>query len=472
MRKLSSRKQEFLYGLSGFGPNFLMLILGAYLLDAYVIEGFGENVENWTYFNKTIVYVVAFGALLTITKIIDAVVDVPLAAFTDRLKTKWGKRRPAILIGLILLIAFYIIIVIMPQNVEHSLFNTIMIPVVVALFYTAYTLAMVTYYGTFSEITRDTKARMRLSNYKAFFDTVYYSIGYALIPLFIKNINISQIAIVVTPIALTMIIPLFMIKEPSTRKEDVVVEPDKPAEKNVSMWKSIRIAFSNKNYLMWMLVFGFFFFGLQLFLTAQNVLASGPMGLTSTQITLMNTAAFAPVPLMLFFYNRLMKKKGFGFAFKTAIISFILAMSCFAVAYIGFFPGSENQLIRLMIGLTGSTIGSYGIGTFFMALYMIPSQLAKEETERTGRNISAMFFAVQGFINAIIGALSTGLVWFLLRDWEIEAGDKFGTWFSTIVVIVFCATSLGLSFLLPKAVSDIGKTPIDTLKLTEELPKE
>ena len=48
MKKLTSKKQILLYAISGMGVNMLNLIVGTYLCDALMVEGFGKNVENWT----------------------------------------------------------------------------------------------------------------------------------------------------------------------------------------------------------------------------------------------------------------------------------------------------------------------------------------------------------------------------------------------------------------------------------------
>ena len=56
-----------------------------------------------------------------------------------------------------------------------------------------------------------------LTNIKAAFDTIQYSIAYALIPVFIGfGINIREIGLYFAPLAATILIAVFMIKEDST----------------------------------------------------------------------------------------------------------------------------------------------------------------------------------------------------------------------------------------------------------------
>jgi hypothetical protein len=58
----------------------------------------------------------------------------------------------------------------------------------------------------------------------------------------------------------------------------------------------------------------------------------------------------------------------------------------------------------LMIAAVGSTIGSFGLTTFFSAPYLIPTQIAKEQTDKNNKANQAMFFGVQGIIVALSNA--------------------------------------------------------------------
>ncbi len=464
MKKLK-KGQLILYAFAGFGPSLLGTIFGAYLLNALMVEGFVVNVEHWTYLNKTIVAVTLYTILIFISKMMDGIMDIPLAGWTDSLKTRWGKRRPAILIGFIPMVISFILFLFPISSEEFSSANSWYFGILATVFFTTYTLTFVTYYGTYSEVTENAEDRIKLSNWKAFFDTIQYSIGYAVIPIFIGlEINIQIIALATSPLMLTMLISLFMLKEKSSRpkdvarqKEDDSFSSDAPIEEDVGFFESLKLTIKNKGFMMWLAVMAAFFFGLQLFLAGQNVLASGPMGLNGLQTALLNTSAFAPVPLTLWIYRLVMKKKGFRFAFQTALGAFAVAMISFSVAYVGWFP---NAWVRLIIGAIGGTIGSYGIGAFFMAPYIIPSQMAAEELEKTGKSHPSMYFAMQGFFNAIVAAVSTSLVWFYLRKLGV-----LGVQLMPVVVAVACVISIFLAYKLPKSFNTLGRK--QALKLSE-----
>ncbi|HPJ76605.1 MAG TPA: MFS transporter, partial [Clostridia bacterium] len=225
-------------------------------------------------------------------------------------------------------------------------------------------------------------------------------------------------------------------------------------EEEVSFLQSIKLTLTNKSFLMWLLVFSIFFFGLQMFLSGQNVLASGPMGLNYWQITIINTAAFAPVPLMLYFYRKIMKKKGFRFAFQTAMGSFAVAMLMFSVAYIEWIP---NEYIRLAIAATGATIGSYGLGAFFSAPYAIPSQAAADELKATGKSHPSMYFAMQGLCTALVGALSTSIVWLNIKEITLPDNPVFGAHLMPYIVMIACVVAIIAANFMPKEYNEMGK---------------
>jgi len=445
--KLLTNRQLPIYAISAIGPNLLMLIVSAYLIDALSTAGFVQNIESWTFAGKTIVSVGLFSVLITIAKIIDGIIDIPLAAFTDKLKTKWGKRRPSILIGFIPMILTYIALCFPLSTEKGSMLNTIWIFVILVLFFTSYTLCMVTYYGTFSDVTDTVQKRNKLSFFKSAYDTIIYAVGYALIPLIVGfSINIQIIAIMCIPLALTMIIPLILLKEESSIKST-------PNE-NIPFFESIRLSIKNRPFVLWLLVFGVFYFGLQMFLVGQNVLASGTMGLNGWQIAIINTIAFAPVPLMLFIYNKVMKRYGFRIAFQSAILSFAIAMVFFLLANIHIF---DEVYPRMIIAAIGSFIGSYGIGAFFSSPYIIPSNIAANERNDTGKHHPSMYFAIQGLITALSGAISTGIVWLNIKELALNGDTTFGPQLMPFIVFGICILSFALSFLLPVMFKNLGK---------------
>ena len=450
MKKIRGKFKLFLYGMAGLGMNMLNLIIGSYLCDALMTEGFVENASNWTYMDKTLVVAGLWSVMIALGKILDGIIDIPFAGWTDKLKSKWGKRRPAILAGLIPAVITYILFLVPLQTEEHSVVNTLWFGFLLCVFYAFYTLTMVTYYATFSEIVDNDKDRVTLSNYKTIFDVIYYVLGYALIPAFVGSMNIRTIALIFLPLVLTMLIPLFMIKERSTLDKDVATyakEDDYEPEETVGMWDSLKYAVRNKSFIVWMGVYFALQFSTQLFLNGQNVIYSGYVQLEGFEITMVMACAFAPVPLTLLLYNRLVRKHGIRVGYIFSLAAYMAAMAVLIFSSKELIP---NDTARIIFACFGGILSSFGTGCFFSINYTIPSTLASIERKETGISHPAMYFAIQGLTGALATALSTGIIWVNLKAHN-------AVWLAPIVVIAGSIVSLLLTKFMGEKVCNIGK---------------
>ncbi len=408
IRSLDKKWKEFLYSFSAFGPNFLMVLMGAYFTDAINPTALGET-SSYQAIMSGVCFIAPwlFGILYPIAKAFDGFIDVPFAYITDTLSTKWGRRRPTILVCMIPMIISFAMCW-LPVFGTNQVANTIWITAWSLVFFSTYTMCLISFYGSLSSVCADEPQRLRVSGYKSFFDTISYCVVYALVPLLLQvfKINIDKFVFICLPIMLTISIPLFLIKE---GEKYGYPENDGMVPEKISMIESLKLTFSNKLFMKWQLVNGCTYFGLQMFLVGMNAMIIGGMGLTSGQMAIVNTCAFAPVPIMLYLFNKVKAKKGIRFTYQTCLATF-------AVAIFSFFAGStmfwgDNALPKIIIGAVGGVFGSWAIGAFFMMPLLVPAQISSVEERLTGKNHSAMYFAVQALISSIVSSISGALVY-------------------------------------------------------------
>ena len=485
-RNLNSIGKEILYAASGFGANLMMIIMGAYFSDAVnpAALGTGASALLQSISGTCLIVPVLFAILGVIGKVFDGLIDIPFASITDNLKTKWGRRRLPIAICIIPMIVSFILCWI-PVFGDNQLGNTIWIFAWQIIFFATYTMNLIAFYGSLSTVCADEKQRLRVSSFKSFFDTICYVLTYALVPVILKgfNIHIDKFVFILSPIMLTMLIPLFMIKEGEKWEKKMIAEgydiTPLAEEKQVSLAKSFGGSFKNKPFMAWTVVNCCSFFGLQMFLVAMNALILGGMGLDAMGMTILNTCAFAPVPLMLYLFNKLKKKKGIRFAYQIALLSFAIAIMSFLIG--SQLVMGDKTTVKIIIGCVGGVCGSFGIGAFFMMPYMIPAQISSVEEKLKKENKSAMYFAVQAFTTSVVGAIASygiyeiiknyffsteakGLLFATSSDPEVKAievaADKFGvaqsavfnlgTFLVPIIVCVFCLVGFVFSFRMLK----------------------
>lgn len=440
MNKLKKRSQILLYGCAGFGVNMLNLIVGSYLCSALLTGGFKEHVESWTYLNRDLVIAAAWSVLILVAKIVDGLIDIPLSSFTDNLKTKWGRRRPAILIGLIPTVIAYLLFLV-PLRGEACLANTIWFAAILCLFYTSYTLTMLTYYGTFAEILDNESDRVFLSNVKSVCDVIYFILGYALIPVFVgMGTNIRIVALMFLPLVLTMLIPLFMIKEDSTLEKDAA--ESRSEAKGVSLGRSLAVSFKNRSFIYWLCVLFVMNIGLQLFLSGINEFFSS----TGINMTIVMACSFAPVPLTILLYNRVVKRHGMKIGFQYVMLIFSIAMVMMFLCL----KLPHNMTELSIMGAIGGIIASFAIGAFFSITYTVPAQLAAEENARSGICASSMYFAIQGLFEGVSAGIASGLILVWLKQHDAAS-------YITIIVAFFCMSAFVMAFFLPQNIRMMGK---------------
>lgn len=446
MRKLKTRGQKMLYALSGLGVNMLNLMMGSYLCSAIIASGFAEKVKPFQTFAGTdLVLIPVWAVFGIIAKIVDGVIDVPMASFADNLRSRFGRRRPAIIIGLVPMIVAYLLFLVVPNPGQATLLNTVYLGVVLCLFYMSYTLTMVTYYATYTEIVDTNEDREFISNVKSVCDILYFILGYVGVRAMLNGMNIRTVALIVLPIVLTMLIPLFMIKEADNRKSSGV------NEKSVGLLTSIGCTMKNRNFVLWMIVYSFMTFGVQLFLSGINEYFAG----TGMSMILVMVGSFAPVPLALVIYRRIYGRYGFGTAFRYALITFSVGMlSLFGVSFI---PAGGT---RTVLSVSAGILCSLAIGALFSVAYSVPSQLAADEEKKTGIANSAMYFAVQGLFSGVATAIGSYVV---LNALKAAAGSISDTssvnpiYFMTAVSAAGTLLSFVLTYMLPRSLVNMGK---------------
>lgn len=434
---ITSKKKLLLYGCSGLGVNMLGLIVGSYLCSALLVGGFDADVENWTYLNKDLVIAGLWSVLAFASKAIDGIIDIPLASFTDNLRTRWGRRRPAIFGGLIVTVIAYLLFLV-PLQSESGILNTIWFAIILTIFYSAYTLTMLTYYATFSEIIEKESDRVFLSNVKSICDVVYFSLSFVLVPLFVGfGVNIRWIALIFLPLCLTMLIPIFMLKEESTKEgTDGLAKRER-----ISFVKSFAFSFKNTKYIYWLCILFVMNVGLQLFLSGINEFFST----AGINMAMVMPAAFAPVPFTLQIYNYLVKKFGLRIAYQYSLGIFSLGMALMFLCA-GIIPDNIMPFFAIGCGL----MTSFGIGTFFSVTYMIPSQLAEEENLKGETCASSMYFAIQGLFEAISASLASHVILVFLKQHG-------GIPYLTCIVALSCMSAFVLAFFMPKSLAYLGK---------------
>ena len=299
-------------------------------------------------------------------------------------------------------------------------------------------MSIVQHYATFREVCATEKDVMFLSNVKSIFDVVYFSLGFALIPIFIgMKLNIRMVALIFLPLSLTMLIPFFMLKEDRSDKSLEVSE-------RITLMDSFKCSLKNKTFIYWMCTISVVTIGLQLFLGGINEVFSS----TGLNMTVVMASSFAPVPLTIMAYNKFMKKRGLGFAYRFVLTVFAIGMLVLLFCY--FNPFNLTPLGLHIVAVLGGIFISFSIGAFFSITYSVPSNIAELEYKRTGKTVSAMYFAVQGVFEGVAAGIATGVILVALKNFDC-------IWLLPIIASLTCVIGFMMTFGFNKDISLMGK---------------
>lgn len=464
-KNLDKTWKEILFSASGLGPNLLMVLMGAYFTDAInpAALDLSSNADKvvQTISGTCLIVPFLFNLLWFVAKVFDGVIDVPFASLTDNMNSKFGKRRTPIALCFIPMVLSFACcwIPISNGNTDSGqLINTIWFFGWGLVFFATYTMSLIAFYGSLSTVCYDSKQQVRVSSLKSFFDTISYVVAYALVPLIlsVSGLHINELVFILLPVMLTMLIPLFMIKEGDTwskKAKQLGYEVVEHKEENkVKLVESFKLTFTNKPFLRWCLVNCCSFFALQMFLVSMNALILGGMDLGSFEMAILNTCAFAPVPLMLYLFRKLSDKKGLRFAFQTCLLSFAVSIMSFVIG--NKLIAGDNYTFKMVVGIIGSIIGSWAIGSFFMMPYLIPVKISAVEEKLLKKNHSAMFFAAQALTTSIVGAVASSVVYENIKTLFIStetmgivsSTDKVDSAGNVISAAMGAAEKLGVSY--------------------------
>ncbi len=157
------------FGIGDLGGNLFFTIMGFYLLH-YLTDSFGLAAA-------------AAGTAVALGKVWDAVTDPAVGYLSDRTRTRWGRRRPYMAVGAVLLFVFMILMFADP-GIASDAGKFIWALVIYCLLNTAYTLVNIPYGSLTPELTGDFDERTTLNGYRMSFAVVGTLIGAgAMLPL-------------------------------------------------------------------------------------------------------------------------------------------------------------------------------------------------------------------------------------------------------------------------------------------------
>ena len=341
----------------------------------------------------------AMGIVMLFGRIVDAVSDPLIGWWSDRTYTRWGRRKPFIIAGC-LLMALSQTLIWLPPIHGVSIINAIYVAALLGVFWFGFTAAIAPYLALLPEISEDEDERIRLTSYQALFLQVSVVINGLIVPLvLLKYLGFFLTSVVLTIIMFASMLPLIL-----TIKEKVA--PDKVA-RSLGFFEAILLTLKNRVFITYLAMIFF----LQLAINMMNMVL--PYGVSVLGGLSKYDVGYFYIPLLIVslltipIYRKISVSWGKKKVFMTSILG--LSISSFIATLIGLVPIDPLLFILFLGGV---------VGVFIIPQFMMPNafvaEIADLDESLTGYRREAIYYGVQGLIwKSAAGAsavLSSGLM--------------------------------------------------------------
>ena len=367
--------------------------------------------------------------------------DPIIGYLSDRANTRWGRRKPFIMLGTIPIIIIYIIIWLPPLPAGgNEIFTFLYLLLMLILYDTFYTMVSLPYDSLFPELYTSVKERSQVNTIRQILAVVGL-LAAALIPGFVVASESAPLAeqmnsyllngfITAAIIGISLLISLkWGVKERKEFKLDYQKQP--------KFFESLKYALKNKGFVLYTTMFFLYEYVLLLLailvqIFGREILGASPFE-TSIIMGVMYVVGLASVALWRWLDVKIGSKKGYAIAI---------------VAY--FFASLPLMLIDVyLIAVLIAVLMGIGFGGMLYFVYLIIADVIDEDELKTGIRREGAFFGITNFfmrLSMILSIVTIGIV-FLQTGWEVYDPLVDVTIGLRLLFIVIPGIALGISLI-------------------------
>ncbi|SKA77506.1 glycoside/pentoside/hexuronide:cation symporter, GPH family [Caloramator quimbayensis] len=376
---------------------------------------------------RTLIPVGVIGFSMIIARIFDGVSDPLVAYYSDKCKSKRGRRIPFILYGAVPLSLSFIALW-FPPVLGESIANFIYLTVVLSLFFIFFTIVTAPYLALISEISSNNSERITLTTMQGITQIIGVMIAEVGSGIIINMYNFKVMGIVLGIIALLSVIltPIFV-------KENIKDMQEVP---DIGMIESVRQTITNKNFAYYLISYITVWFGINTLTITMPYITEVLLKTKAENSGFMIAGAFVLAAVFMPFLPKIVLKYGKK---KVMILSSIfLSIIMFLTSFFGsLFSYNVSFVIVVLSGIPLSVI--------FVVPNAMIADIAQVDAENTGKRREGMFFGAQGLIIKIVIGLSSFITPFLFKTFGYSIDRPLGIRLCGIVAAIFIL--LGLVFL-------------------------
>jgi glycoside/pentoside/hexuronide:cation symporter, GPH family len=415
----ADRWKSFNYAIGMFGTSIPINMLKTYAA-IYYVDRLGMTTPQ-------------MATILLVYTFIDAL-DNPVYGFlSDRTRTRWGRRRPWLVIGTPLLILTFIAFYSTPAFLAgESLFAYAMLFYILAG--TLDSVINANYGALFPELFRTDASRASTNALRQAFQLVAMIISIALTPMVTSAIGYQMTAIIYG--LLGGVVILYM----SFTAREVRAEAD---ENIPQLWRSLKHLAANRKFWMAGLANAFYSAAMSLVLVSMPFFVKYTLRIEDSQATLLFAAVLLIAIGCVAVWARLVRRWSLIPVWRVALVTL-------AVAFIPLY--FANSLPAAMV--TSALVG-FGFAGVITTMDLIGAKIMDEDTRKYNLRREGIISNALGFMNRLNGLFTSSAFYLVFILFGFESGDNPGAnpddaarFLLTVFPMVLMVISFGFSFLI------------------------
>src|SRR4030043_681916 len=413
------RLKSFYYAVGSFGTSIPINMLKTYAA-IYYVDSLGMTT-------------VQFSLMLLIYSFIDAL-DNPVYGFlSDRTRTRWGRRRPWLVIGTPLLVLCFIAFYSPPAFLTN---NSLVIYCM--LFYmltgTLDSVINANYGALFPELFRDDPKRANVNALRQAFQLVAMIISIALTPMVTKALGYSLTSILYGLLGGAVILYMTFTSKEKAFQAD---------EQKPQLWDTIKTLITNGKFWVAGFANAFYSAAMSLVLASMPFFVKYALNLSESQTTFLLAAVLLIAIVCVAVWARLVKKFSLIPVWRASLVTL-------AVAFIPLY--FANSLIS---GILCAALVGFGFAGVITTMDLIGAKIMDEDTQKHNLHREGIISNALGFMNRLNGLFTRRAFFLVSRLYSYESGnnpgpypDQAARFLLTIFPPIFMVISFSFSFFI------------------------
>jgi GPH family glycoside/pentoside/hexuronide:cation symporter len=421
MAEQKSGLKSFNYAIGMFGTSIPINMLKTYAA-IYYVDSLGMTTPQ-------------FALMLLIYTFIDAI-DNPVYGFlSDRTRTRWGRRRPWLVIGTPLLILGFVFF----YNPPAFLAGQSIVAYCMFFYMFTGTLDSVinaNYGALFPELFRTDASRAKTNAMRQAFQLVAMIISIALTPMVTAKLGYGLTALLYGILGGAVILYMSL----TSREVKVTDDEIKP-----KLWESIRDLFLNKKFWIAGLANAFYSAAMSLVLVALPFFVKYTLQIPSSQSTILFASVLVIAIAGVSLWAWLVKKYGL-------IPIWRCALAFLAVAFVPLYFANS-----LYTAIAGSVLVGLGFSGVITTMDLIGAKVMDEDTQKHNQRREGIISNALGFMNRLNGLFTSAAFTLVFLLYGFESGDNPGlqpdnaarfllTMFPFVMMLISFAFSFFINF--------------------------